>query len=303
MFDIIIIGGGPAGMSAAIYAGRSEMKTLVLEELSMGGQMNYTYEVDNYPGISDTPTGAELSDRMKQHASMFGAEFKSEAVREIIDADKDVKIVKTRRNSYETKTIIFATGANPRKLGASGEDKFYGMGVSYCATCDGAFFKSQDTAVVGGGNVAFEDALYLARFCKSVTLIHRRNTFRAVSSLVTKAKQNPKIKIITDTIVNQINGDTTVSNIIIENVKTKEQSKLDISGLFVAVGRIPNSNLAGQYINLNQQGFIMTDRNMYTNVRGIFAAGDVRDTPLRQIVTAASDGAIAATSAINYING
>ncbi len=303
MYDIIIIGGGAAGMSAAIYAGRSEMKTLVLEELSAGGQMNYTYEVDNYPGISDTPTGAELSEKMKAHADMFGTEFKTEAVREIIDAHKDIKIVKTRRNSYETKAIIFATGANPRKCGAAGEDRFYGMGVSYCATCDGAFFKGQDTAVIGGGNVAFEDALYLARFCKSVTLIHRRDTFRAAASLVTKVKQNPKIRILTDTVVKQINGDTTVSDIIVENVKTNEKSKIELSGVFVAVGRIANSNLAGQYVNLNQHGFIATDRYMQTNVKGIYAAGDVRDTPLRQIVTAAADGAIAATSAINYING
>lgn len=303
MYDIIIIGSGPAGMSAAIYAGRGEMKTLVLEELNAGGQMNYTYEVDNYPGISDMPAGAELSKRMKTHADMFNIEFKNEKVREIENHDKEIKTVKTRKGSYETKTIIFATGAAHRKIGVSGEDKFYGMGVSYCATCDGAFFKGQDTCVVGGGNVAFEDALYLARFCKSVTLIHRRDTFRAAKSLVSKATQNPKIKIITDTVVKQINGDTTVSDIIIENVKNYRQQQLSVSGIFIAAGQEANSALAKNYVALDEYGFIVTDNFMNTSVKGIYAAGDVRNSPLKQIVTAAADGAIAATSAINYING
>ena len=220
MYDIIIIGSGAAGMSAAIYAGRSGMKTLVLEQLSHGGQMNYTYEVSNYPGVNDNPSGSELSERMRDHASQFGAEFKSETVKEIENYDKEIKIVKTRRNSYETKTVIFATGALARKVGASGEERFSGLGVSYCATCDGAFFKAQDTIVIGGGNTAFEDALYLARFCKSVKLIHRRDGFRADAYLIDKVKENSKIEIITDTIVEQINGDTTVSDVDILNTKT-----------------------------------------------------------------------------------
>ena len=303
MYDIIIIGAGAAGMSAAIYAGRGEMKTLVLESISAGGQMNLTYEVDNYPGFSNTPGGSELSEKMKEHAKIFGAEFKTETVLEIENFDKQIKTVKTRRNSYETKAVIFATGANPKKSGAVGEDRFYGMGVSYCATCDGAFFKGQDTCVIGGGNTAFEDALYLARFSKSVTLIHRRDTFRANASIVTKVKENSKIKILTDTIVTEIKGDTTVSDIITRNTKTGKEEKISISGVFVAVGTEANTKLAAHYVKLNEQGFIVTDRYMQTNVKGIYAAGDVRDTPLRQIVTAASDGAVAAVNAINYING
>ncbi len=302
MYDIIIIGGGPAGLSAAVYAGRSGMRTLILESLSLGGQVNLTYEVDNYPGFYENPTGMDLAENMKKHAEKFGTEFSTETVRAIVDHDKEIKTVVTRRNSYETRAIIFATGANPRKLGAEGEDRFYGTGVSYCATCDGAFFKGQETIVVGGGNTAFEDALYLSRFCSRVTLVHRNERFRAAAMLVKKARSNPKITILTNRTVLTIAGDTSVKSVTLHDSVTGQAETLDCSGLFVAVGRIPETKLAGQYVRLTQEGFIQTDRQMQTNVRGIYAAGDVRDTPLRQIVTAAADGAIAATSAVNYIN-
>jgi len=303
MYDIIIIGGGAAGMAAAVYAGRSGAKTLVIESMSVGGQMNLTYEIDNYPGICDAPSGTDLSLRMKEHASKFDIEFSTETVKEIIDADADIKTVITRKNTYETKTIIFATGANPKKLGADGEDRFYGIGVSYCATCDGAFFKGQDTAVVGGGNTAFEDALYLSRFCKTVYLIHRRCGFRAEGRMVEAAKNNPKIKFVLDSTVEKIDGDTSVSSLNIRDVNSDKITTLDVNGIFIAIGRDANSALAGKYVKLNDEGFIVTDRYMCTNVKGIFAAGDVRDTPLRQVITAASDGAVAATSAIHYLNG
>ena len=302
MYDIIIIGGGAAGMSAAVYAGRSGLKTLVIESMSAGGQMNLTYEVDNYPGISDEPAGSDLSLAMKKHAEKSGAVFTTETVKEIENADEAIKTVVTRKNRYDTKTVIFATGANPRKIGAEGEDRFYGMGVSYCATCDGAFFKGQDTAVIGGGNTAFEDALYLSRFCRTVYLIHRRDGFRAEGKMVEAAKNNPKIKFILDSTVSRIDGDSTVNGITVKNVQNGSEKTIAVSGVFVAIGRNANSELAGKYVHLDSEGFIVTDRYMQTNVKGIYAAGDVRDTPLRQIITAAADGAVAATSAIHYIN-
>lgn len=302
MYDIIIIGGGAAGMSAAVYAGRSGVKTLVIEAMSAGGQMNLTYEIDNYPGILNAPTGTQLATEMKEHALKFDVEFTTETVKEIIGSDEEVKRVVTRKNVYETKTIIFATGANPRKLGAEGEDRFYGMGVSYCATCDGAFFKGQDTAVIGGGNTAFEDALYLARFAKIVYLIHRRTGFRAEGRMVEAAKRNPKIKFVLNSEVEKISGATTVNSVTVTDTVNGAKTDIPVNGVFIAVGRDANSALAGKYVKLDSEGFIMTDRYMQTNVKGIYAAGDVRDTPLRQVITAAADGAVAATSAIHYLN-
>ena len=302
MYDIIIIGGGAAGMTAALYAGRSGLKTLVLESISVGGQMNKTYEIANYPGVVNNPDGTSLSLLMKEQAMSFGAEFKTEGVKEIIDIDLKTKKVVTRRNTYETKTIIFATGANPKKLGAEGEDKLYGVGVSYCATCDGAFFKGQETAVIGGGNTAFEEAIYLSRFCKKVYLIHRREGFRAEATMINSVKNNDKIEMVLNSTVEKITGDTAVDGLIIKNVITKSESELEVKGVFVAVGTEANNSLAGKYVRLNENGFIITDRFMKTNIKGVYAAGDVRDTPLRQVVTAAADGAIAATTAIHYIN-
>ena len=302
MYDIIIIGGGAAGLSAAIYACRGGMKTLVLEAVSCGGQINYTYDVDNYPGFFDNPKGEELSNCFLKHAQKFGAEISSEKVREIENHDKEIKTVVTRRNRYETRAIIFATGAISRKLGVEGEDAFSGLGVSYCATCDGAFFKGQTTVVVGGGNTAFEDALYLARFSSKVYLIHRSEKFRASQNLVDKVKKNEKITMITNAVIDKIHGKDVVDSVTIKDTLTGKTTTLETSAVFVAIGRIPQSDLAGKYVYLTNDGFIRTDREMQTDVKGIFAAGDVRDTPLRQIVTAAADGAIAAVTAINYIN-
>lgn len=303
MYDIIIIGAGAAGMTAGIYASRGALKTLIIEGTSVGGQMNSTYEIDNYPGMVDNPNGVTLSQRMKEHAEKFDIEFSTETVKEILGANDRIKTVKTRKNIYHTKTIIFATGAKPKKGGIVGEDRFYGMGVSYCATCDGAFFKGQDTLVIGGGNTAFEDALYLANFAKSVTIIHRRDTFRAAKTLVQKAQNNKKINIITDSVVTEIKGDTTVSSVIVLNKKTNKSTEMSVNGVFVAIGVIPTSDMAGKYVETDDRGFIKTNEYLETNISGIYAAGDVRNTPLRQIVTAAADGAIAATSATNYING
>lgn len=299
MYDIIIIGGGPAGLSAAIYAGRGGMRTLILEKSAAGGQVNYTYEIDNYPGICDNPTGSELAEKMRTHAEKFGAEIKTETVREIIDPEGDIKRVVTRRNVYETRTVIFATGAVPKKLGADGEDRLYGMGVSYCAVCDGAFFKGQETAVIGGGNTALEDALYLAGFCTRVYLIHRREGFRANASLVKKAQSNPRIVFLTNRTVERICGDTGVKALVLKDTVTGSSSELEVSGVFIAVGTAPETELAKKYVKTDENGFIVTDRYMQTSVKGIYAAGDARETPLRQVITAAADGAVAATQAVN----
>lgn len=302
MYDVIIIGGGAAGLNAALYAGRGGMRTLLIEKLAPGGQVALTYEVDNYIGFDENPTGQELADKMLAHAKKFGVEITNETVKSIENEEEPVKTVRTRKNGYETRTIILAPGATPRKLGVDGEERLRGMGVSYCATCDGAFFKGQMAAVVGGGNTACEDALYLARFCTKVYLIHRREGFRAAATVLDKVKAEPKIEIITNAVVEKIEGDTAVSGVHVKNVKTGETAALDVAAVFIAVGIVPDTELAKTVVALDEGGFIKTDDYMRTSTPGIFAAGDARDTVLRQIITAAADGAIAAVSAVNQIN-
>lgn len=302
LYDLVIIGAGPAGLSAALYAARGGLKTIVLESMGFGGQMNYTYEVANYPGASDNPTGAELAGRMRKQALEAGAFISSENVKAVEDIESETKTVRTRKNIYEAKAILFATGAKARKLGADGEDRFSGQGVSYCATCDGAFFRGQVTAVAGGGNAAFEEAVYLARFCKKVYLINRSDRFRASDILVRAAEREEKIEIIKNAVVEKVIGDTTVSGLEIKDTRIEAVSHIDCSGLFVAVGRVPVTDIIPGEIGKNESGFVITNEYMQTNVRGVYAAGDVRDTPLRQIVTAAADGAVAAASIIGYIN-
>lgn len=303
MYDVVIIGGGPAGMSAAIYACRGGMKTLVIEKLSCGGQVMRTNEIDNYPGFFDNPSGEELAENMKKHASKFGAEFVTESVRSIENAEYGIKVVHTRRNKYMTKAVIIATGASPKTLGADGEAEFTGVGVSYCATCDGAFFKDKDTAVIGGGNTALEDALYLAGICRKVYLINRSKKFRGASTLLDKVKADGKIEIITDTVAERFIGSNTLSEIKTRNTVNGETGSLKVSGVIIAIGVTPDSKLAADCgIQLCERGFIKTDVNLETSIKGIFAAGDVRVTPLRQVITAAADGALAAVSAVNYVN-
>lgn len=304
IYDVIIIGGGAAGMSAALYASRGGMKTLLIEKLSCGGQAVKTYEVDNYPGFYNNPTGLELSGAIETHAKKFGAEFVSETVKSITDADSLIKTVNTRKNSYQTKTIIFATGATPKKLEIPGEDELQGSGVSYCATCDGAFFKDKDVVVIGGGNTACEDALYLARFCKNVYILNRSKNFKAQKVILDKVLNTPNITIYKDMIAERFEGKTTLERVYAKNVVTSERGFINTSGVLIAIGITPDSSLAKSIgVKTCERGFIQTDMYLKTNIDGIYAAGDVRVSPLRQIITAAADGAICATQAINYVNG
>ena len=302
MYDIIIIGGGAAGLSAAIYAMRGGMKTLLLEKLAPGGQASKTYEVDNYPGFFNTPTGPELMSSFEKHAIELGVEIKTEAVRNIENIDGDVKTVVTRRNTYETRTVIFALGATPKKLGVTGENEFTGLGVSYCATCDGAFFKGLDTVVIGGGNTAIEDALYLSKFCDHVYIMNRSKKFKAKQILMDNVNENPKITIYTDMIAEGFTGSGKLERVLAKNTVTGEKGFINASGVIIAIGITPETALAKNCgLELCERGFIKTDMYLNTNKKGVFAAGDCRVSPLRQVVTAAADGAIAATSAINYI--
>lgn len=302
MYDIIIIGGGAAGLSAAIYAMRGGMKTLVLEKVATGGQATKTYEIDNYPGFANAPSGPELMQEFLKHAQKYDVEIRTEAVREIENIDGDIKTVKTRKGTYETRTIILATGATPRKLGVPGEAEFTGAGVSYCATCDGAFFKGLDTVVIGGGNTAMEDALYLARFCEHVFIMNRSKNFKASKTLFDKVKAEPRITVYTDMISEGFAGNGRLEKVLARNTETGEQGFINASGVIIAIGITPENTIAKKYgVELCERGFIKTDMYLATNIPGVYAAGDCRVSPLRQVVTAAADGAVAATSAINYI--
>lgn len=301
MYDLIIIGSGPAGLSAAIYAQRAMLNTLVIEKSVMsGGQVLNTYEVDNYPGYRGI-NGFDLGLKFREHADQLGSTFVEEEVKSILVENNTKKVI-TDKQTYETKSIIIATGARYRNLEVPGETEFSGMGVSYCATCDGAFFRNKTTCVIGGGDVAVEDAIFLARMCEKVYVIHRRDEFRAAKSLQEKLFSLDNVEIIWDSKVKQIKGDGKVNSIEITNVKTNEDKTIDTDGVFVAVGIIPNSDDFEGVVEMNEQRYIIAEEDCVTNIEGIFAAGDIRTKMLRQIITAASDGANAVTSVQNYIN-
>lgn len=300
MYDIAIIGGGAAGLSAAIYAARGGMKVCVFEGTGFGGQVNYTSDVDNYLGIPSV-SGIELAAKMHAHAEQFECEFKTENIRSVENITSNVKRLITRKAVYEAKTVILATGAKPRKLGVSGEAELVGAGVSYCATCDGAFAKGKTAVVVGGGNTAFEDALYLSSLCRKVHIVNRTEKFRADKILIEKAKAAPTIEILTSRRIEKIQGDATLRSVVTVNTISGRVEVLNTDAVFVAIGRIPEVGLLNGFATLADDGGIVCDERMSTGIPGVYAAGDVRSTPLRQIITAAADGAVAATSAINYI--
>lgn len=300
MYDLIIIGSGPAGLTASIYAQRAMLNTLVIEKNVMsGGQILNTYEVDNYPGFKGI-NGFDLGMKFREHADELEAEFIEAEVIKVAN-EGDIKRITTNKETYEAKSIIIATGARYRKLGAPGEEKLSGMGVSYCATCDGAFFRNKTTCVVGGGDVAVEDAIFLARICTKVYVIHRRDEFRAAKSLQERLFSLDNVEIIWDSTVKEIKGDNKVSSIIISNTKSNEEKEIETDGVFIAVGIIPNSETFEGVVGMNEQKYIIADETGVTDTDGIFAAGDIRTKMLRQIITAASDGANAVTSVQNYL--
>ena len=303
IYDVIIIGNGPAGLAAAIYGKRAGLSTLVLSDSPMaGGQITSTYEVDNYPGLPRV-SGFDLGDKMKEHADMLGAEYASGRVTEIVD-NGETKVLKTVDNGdYEGRTIIIATGADHRKLMVPGEKELTGMGVSYCATCDGAFFRKKTVAVVGGGDVALEDAIFLSRFAEKVYLIHRRDEFRGAKVLQDQVKAIDKIEIVYDTVVDEIVGKDAVEKLVVTNKKSGEKSELAVNGVFMAVGIVPNvSNIKG-LPSQDEGGYLIAGEDCVTSIPGIYAAGDVRTKLLRQVITAAADGANAITSVEKYLNG
>lgn len=299
MYDLIIIGGGPAGLTAGIYALRSRLKTLLLEKMIPGGQVLTTYEVENYPGFSKKILGQTLMKNMEKQAKNFGLKINLEQVTQV-ELNGEEKTITTSENTYKTKTVIIATGAYPRSLNITGEKDFTGKGVSYCATCDGFFFKNKEIAVVGGGNTALEEALYLSNIVSKLTLIHRRDEFRAVKLLQDRVFNNKKIDILFDSIVVEIIGDKKITGLKVKNVKTNEIQDLILDGVFMSIGFLPNTALFEKELTL-KDGFIKTDEEMRTSIAGVFAAGDVRSKSVRQIVTAASDGAIAALGAEKYL--
>ena len=298
MYDIIIIGAGPAGMTAGIYARRAKKKVLILEKASYGGQIITADDIENFPTYTHI-SGFDFATNLYNQVKELGAEILFEKVIDIKNYD-DHKEVITTNNTYNSQTIIVATGADNRKLGLDNEDALTGKGISYCATCDGAFYKDKIVAVNGGGNTAIEDALYLSNLVKKIYLIHRRDTFRADEILLNKLKEKSNIEFILNSKITKINGTQKLESIDISN--DKETTNLKIDGLFIAIGRNPENQNFANIIDLDEKGYVKALENCHTNVQGIYAAGDNRIKDLRQLVTATSDGAVAATEAIKYIN-
>lgn len=299
-FDVVIIGGGPAGYTAALYASRAGLSVMLLEMLIPGGQMASTSRIDNYPGFDETIEGFDLAMKMKAGAEKAGALNEFAEVTELVLTSQP-KLIKTTSDSYEAKSVIIATGAEPRKLGIDNEDELRGLGISYCATCDGMMFKGKTVVVVGGGNSAAENALYLSKLCPKVYLVHRRDFLRASAIYQHKLQNTKNIEIVWNSQINKLIYDNIITGVELFNNATKETTSIDCSGVFVAVGRAPNIDLVKNQLNTDSQGYIIADETTKTTIPGVFVAGDVRQKPLRQIVTAAADGAVASKFAEEYI--
>ena len=287
-------------MTAALYGGRADCKVLVLEPALPGGEIASSAWLDNYPGFHEGIGGMEFGQLLAQHADRFGSETIAARV-EKADLTGSPKKVVASGKEYLARTVIMATGTLPRSLGAAGEEEFKGRGISYCATCDAPFFKNKDTMVVGGGDSALEEAFYLSRFARSVTIVHRRQQFRAVKKLWERGKKDPKINFLLDTVVKEFKGNQALEKVLLENVKTNQQQLVEVNGAFIYVGRLPNTGFVDE-LEKDGQGYLITNETMETSLPGVFAAGDVRRKFLRQVVTAAADGAIAATMAIKYLD-
>ena len=300
MYDVVIIGAGPAGLTAALYASRAELSVLILDKDAPGGKLLKTAEVENYPGTK-VITGPDMAVQWFEHATSFGATFDYGHVHDVIDLGKTKKVI-TDVAEYETYVVIIATGTKERLIGVPGEDELYGRGVSYCAVCDGAFFKGKNMAVIGGGNSALEEALFLAKLAKKVYLVHRRTGFRAEPGIIKNVQNTPNIEMRLEFVPTAINGKDKVESLTIENVNTKAQEVLDVAAVFPFIGADPESRFATRLGITNEQGYIVTNEKMETKVPGIYGAGDVNNKVLRQIVTAGNDGSIAAIEASHYID-
>jgi thioredoxin reductase (NADPH) len=298
--DVIILGTGPAGLSAALYAARADFHPLILTGSEIGGQVALTDRIENYPGFPEGINGSELAELFQKNAERFGARLEYDAATEV-DLSKRPFMVKTFSKEYYSRVIILATGARSNKLNIPGENEFRGRGVSYCATCDGWFFKEKKVAVVGGGDSALEEAIFLTRYATSVTIIHRRDTLRAGAILQKRAFDNPKIQFIWDSIVTEIKGIDGVSHIHLKNTKNDIKSEVDFDGIFIFIGHTPNTDLFKSQIELDENGFVVVDNRSRTNIPGVFAAGEVCDPLYRQVVTSAGMGAAAAIEAIRYL--
>ena len=305
IYDVIIIGGGPAGLAAGLYAARARMSTLIIEKDAYGGQIVTTADVENYPGSIEDPTGPILVDRMLKQTEGFGAKKVSDTVVEV-NLDEKIKVIKGEKEEYKAKSVIVATGAVPRPMGCPGEKELTGRGVSYCATCDGAFFEELEVYVVGGGDSAVEEAMFLTKFARKVTIVHRRGELRAAKSIQEKAFKNEKIDFIWDSAITEVKGDGMLESFILKNLKTGEEKEIVADeddgtfGIFVFVGYLPATSLFQDKLEM-ENNYLVANENMHTNVEGVFAAGDVRVKSLRQVVTATADGAIAAVQAEKYI--
>lgn len=299
-YDIVIIGGGPAGLTAGIYAARAALKTVLLEQAMPGGLAATTDIIENYPGFPEGLSGPDLANHMLAQAERFGLEIQYTAAQFLTKTDNVFRIT-TDNGMIQSKTVIIASGAKPKMPGFQGEQEFHGKGVSYCATCDGAFFRDKTVVVVGGGDSAVEEALFLTKFATKVYIVHRRNELRATKYVQEKAKNNDKIEFILNSVIEAIKGENIVSAVDVKNVETGDILTLEANGVFIYIGHAPSTELVQDMVELDEGGYIITDDTMNTTVPGLFAAGDIRSKTLRQVVTAVSDGAIAAMAAEKYI--
>ena len=300
MKDLIVVGAGPAGMTAALYALRAGKRVLLVECEAFGGQITQSRRVENYPGVADI-SGLDLADRMVSQVMALGADIEVGRVVAIRDRG-DVKTVETESGSFDCRAVILATGVRHRKLGVPGEEALIGKGISFCAVCDGAFFKDREVAVLGGGNTAVQDALLLAETSAKVYLIHRREGFRAEATLMERIRSNPKVEILTDTVVTAVQGEGSLSALVLKNVKSEEERILPVAGLFEAIGSVPQNDAFAELVDLDEAGYIASDESCRTRVDGIFVAGDCRQKGIRQLTTATADGSVAGLAAVEYLN-
>ncbi|RDY24489.1 thioredoxin-disulfide reductase [Romboutsia maritimum] len=306
LYDLIIIGSGPAGLSAAIYGSRARLKTLVIEKTQIGGQILNTYEIENYPGAQESLTGKKLIKRMIEQAKSFGAEIIKDEILEV-EIIKDIKLLKGQKKEYKCKTLIIATGTTPKKLGIKGEEEFISKGVSYCAICDGDFFTDLEVFVVGGGDSAVKEAIFLTKFARKVTIVYRNSNLKCTKVLEEKSRKNEKISFLFNTVIEEIKGDGILESIFFKNTITNEVNEYickeedGTMGLFIFIGNKPKTGLFKNKLDMDSIGYIITDENMKTSIDGVFAAGDCRSKSVRQVITASSDGAIAAIMADEFI--